>query len=49
MDIITNNETNGGKIDEIGMSKSNSNVIYFSDGANLYTTTNGGTSWNNDK
>jgi len=45
--IITNNETNGGKIDEIGMSKSNSNVIYFSDGANIFTTTNGGGSWVN--
>ena len=30
--IITNNETNGGKIDEIALSKSNQNVIYFSDG-----------------
>lgn len=45
--IITNNETNGGKIDEIGVSKSNSNVIYFSDGPNIFTTTNGGNSWSN--
>ena len=44
--IITNNETNGGKIDEIGVSKSNSNVIYFSDGANIFSTSNGGVSWN---
>ena len=43
--IITNNQTNGGKIDEIGISKSNSSVIYFSDGANIFTTTNGGGSW----
>jgi len=45
--IITNNETNGGKIDEIGVSKSNSNVIYFSDGPNIFATTNGGNSWSN--
>ena len=45
--IITNNETNGGEIDEIGVSKSNSNVLYFSDGANIFTTTNGGGSWSN--
>ena len=45
--IITSNETNGGKIDEIGVSKSNSNVIYFSDGANIFATTNGGGSWTN--
>ena len=43
--IITNNQTNGGKIDEIGISKSNSSVIYFSDGANIFRTTDGGGSW----
>ncbi|MEC9208825.1 MAG: PKD domain-containing protein [Bacteroidota bacterium] len=42
---ITNGETNGGKIDEIGLSKSNSDVIYITDYANIFRTTNGGTSW----
>ena len=43
---ITNGETNGGKIDEIGISKSNQNVIYFSDGPNIFRTTDGGNNWN---
>ena len=42
---ITNGQTNGGKIDEIGLSKSNSNVIFITDGADIFRTTNGGTSW----
>jgi PKD repeat protein len=43
--IITNGETNGGKINEIGISKSNPDVIYFTDDANVFRTTNGGSSW----
>ena len=39
---ITNGETNGGKINEIGISKSNPDVIYFTDDANIFKTTNGG-------
>ena len=42
---ITNGETNGGKINEIGISKSNPDVIYFTDDANIFKTTNGGASW----
>ena len=42
---ITNGETNGGKIDEIGLSKSNSNVIFISDGNDIYRTLDGGTNW----
>ena len=42
---ITNGETNGGKINEIGISKSDPNVIYFSDDANIFKTTDGGVSW----
>ena len=45
--IITNNQTNGGKIDEIALSKSNQDVVYFSDGPNIYKTADGGNSWNN--
>ena len=44
---ITNNVTNGGKIDEIGLAKSDQDVIYFSDGANIYKTDDGGNSWSN--
>ena len=44
--IITSNQTNGGKIDEIAVSKSNPNVIYFSDNANIFSTTDGGSNWN---
>ena len=44
---ITNNVTNGGKIDEIALSKSNQSVIYFSDGPNLYKTNDGGNNWSN--
>ena len=44
---ITNNQTNGGKIDEIAVSKSNPSVIYFSDGPNLYNTSDGGSTWSN--
>ena len=42
---ITNGQTNGGKIDEIGLSKSNSNVIFITDGADIFSTTNGGANW----
>ena len=42
---ITNGETNGGKINEIDVSKSNPDVIYFTDDANIFKTTNGGGSW----
>jgi len=43
--IITNGETNGGKINEIGISKSNPNVIYFTDDANVFKTSDGGANW----
>jgi|GEM_PF-895686 len=42
---ITNGETNGGKIDEIGLSKSNSDVIYITDNSNIFRTINGGANW----
>jgi len=45
--IITNNETNGGKIDQLQVSKSNPDIIYFSDNANIFKTIDGGLSWNN--
>ena len=43
---ITNGQTNGNKIDEIAISKSNPSTIYFADGADLFVTNNGGNSWN---
>ena len=43
---ITNGVTNGNRIDEIAISKSNPSRIYFADGADLYVTNNGGNSWN---
>ena len=45
--IITNNETNGGKIDQVQISKSNPDVIYFSDNANIFKTDDGGNNWTN--
>ena len=45
--IITNNETNGGKIDQLQVSKSNQDIIYFSDNANIFKTIDGGLTWNN--
>ena len=42
---ITNGETNGGKIDEIGLSKSNPDRIYITDGSNIFRTLNSGVSW----
>ena len=42
---ITNGETNGGKINEIAISKSNPNVIYFTDDSNIFKTTDGGNNW----
>ena len=45
--IITNNETNGGKIDQVQISKSNPNIIYFSDNANIFKTDDGGINWLN--
>ena len=42
---ITNGETNGGKIDEIGISKSNSDVIFITDGADIFRTLDAGVSW----
>jgi len=45
--IITNNETNGGKIDQLVVSKSNPDLIYFSDNANIFKTIDGGLSWSN--
>ena len=45
--IITNNETNGGTINEVALSSSNSNIIFFSDGSNLFKTDNAGNSWQN--
>ena len=45
--IITNNETNGGKIDQLQVSKSNPDIIYFSDNANIFKTIDGGLTWNN--
>ena len=44
--VITNGQTNGNKIDEIAISKSNPSRIYFADGADLFVTNNGGNSWN---
>ena len=44
--IITNGVTNGNRIDEIAISKSNPSRIYFADGPDLYVTNNGGNSWN---
>jgi hypothetical protein len=43
--IITNGETSGGRIDQIDISKSNSNIILFSDNSSLYKTDDGGLSW----
>ena len=45
--IITSNETNGGKIDQLQISKSNPDVIYFSDNANIFKTNDGGNNWTN--
>ena len=45
--IITNNETNGGKIDQVQISKSNPDVIYFSDNSNIFKTSDGGNNWTN--
>ena len=45
--IISNGETNGGKIDQIQISKSNPDVIYFSDNANIFKTDDGGNNWTN--
>ena len=42
---ITNNQTNGNRIDEIGLSKSDADRIYFSDGSDMFRTTDGGGSW----
>jgi len=42
---ITNGETNGGKINEIGLSASNPDVIYFTDDANIFKTADGGSNW----
>ena len=42
---ITNGETNGGKIDEIGLSKSNSDRIFITDGSDIFRTSNSGVSW----
>ena len=44
---ITNNQTNGGKINEIALAKSDQDVIYFSDGPNIYKTIDGGSTWIN--
>ncbi|MAW20972.1 MAG: hypothetical protein CMD16_01080 [Flavobacteriales bacterium] len=43
---ITNGETNGGNINEIAISKSNPDVIYFTDDSNIFKTTDGGANWN---
>ena len=43
---ITNGVTNGNRIDEIAISKSNPSRIYFADGPDLYVTNNGGNTWN---
>ena len=45
--IITSNETNGGKIDQLQISKSNPDVIYFTDNANIFKTNDGGNNWTN--
>jgi PKD repeat protein len=42
---ITNGETNGGEIDEIGLSKSDPDRIYFTDGSDIFRTLNAGVSW----
>ncbi len=42
---ITNNQTNGNRIDEIGLSKSDADRIYISDGSDMFRTTDGGGSW----
>ena len=42
---ITNNQTNGNRIDEIGLSKSDADRIYISDGSDLFRTNDGGGSW----
>ena len=43
--IITNNETGGSRMDQIDISKSNSDIILFSENANLFKTADGGLSW----
>ena len=42
---ITNNQTNGNRLDEIGLSKSDADRIYISDGSDMFRTTDGGGSW----
>jgi len=42
---ITNGETNGGKIDEIGLSKSDPDRIYITDGSDIFRTLNAGINW----
>ena len=39
---VTNNQTNGNRIDEIGLSKSDPNRIYNSDGSDMFRTIDGG-------
>ena len=42
---ITNGLTSGGNIDEIGLSKSNSDVLYITDNNDIFRTTDAGLSW----
>jgi len=42
---ITSNQTNGNRIDEIGLSKSDPDRIYFSDGSDMFRTIDGGSNW----
>ena len=42
---ITNNQTNVNRIDEIGLSTSDPNRIYFSDGSDMFRTNDGGNNW----
>ena len=42
---VTNNQTNGNRLDEIGLSQSDPNRIYISDGSDMFRTSDGGNSW----
>ena len=42
---ITSNQTNGNRIDEIGLSTSDPDRIYFSDGSDMFRTNDGGNNW----
>ncbi|MBC7412897.1 MAG: T9SS type A sorting domain-containing protein [Bacteroidia bacterium] len=45
--VLTNSNLTGNNISELRMYPANGNVMYVTTGYNLYSTTNGGTTWSN--